>query len=123
MTTSAARLRLPQPNSFVWPFLAALLLRACYLFEAFRNNELIAYPLVDEEVYVQWAREIVGGQWLWSQPINYTPGYPLWLACWIAVFGWQPVAHFAVFLFLGAAQAAIIGRTAELLWDLSLIHI
>lgn len=103
-------------NGYVWIFLGAVILRAVYLAQAFRNNELVGYPVVDESVYIRWARDIVAGKLLWSEAINYTPGHPTWLAAWLALFGFRPVAHFGVFLLLGSIQAVLIGKTAEILW-------
>ncbi len=39
-------------NGYTWLFLAALSLRAVYLTQALRNNELLTYPVVDARVYV-----------------------------------------------------------------------
>lgn len=103
-------------NGYVWIFLAAVLLRAIYLLQAFRSNEIIGYPVVDESVYIRWAREIVAGKLLWSEAINYTPGHPIWLAAWIALLGPNAAAHFSVFLLLGSVQAVLIGKIAERMW-------
>jgi tetratricopeptide (TPR) repeat protein len=104
-------------NGYARIFTAALLLRAAYLAGAFAHNELIAHPMVDAAVYVNWARDILAGKWLWYDAMNYTPGFPAWLACWIGLLGWHPAAHFAIFHVLGAVQSVLIGKTAELLWN------
>ena len=104
-------------NGFFWIFISGLILRLIYLFEAFRRNELIAHPLVDAHVYVEWAREICDGKWLWYDARNYTPAFPLWLAGWLTLLGWHPAAHFAVFHVLGALQAVILAKTAESFWN------
>ncbi|MEA3209819.1 MAG: hypothetical protein QOE70_2876 [Chthoniobacter sp.] len=116
VATFPARLRAAAANGYVWIFVFGLGLRFLYLAEAFRRNELIAYPLVDAHVYVDWARDILAGKWLWFDAMHYTPGFPVWLAGWIALLGWRPGAHFAVFHLLGAAQAVLLGKTAERLW-------
>jgi tetratricopeptide (TPR) repeat protein len=104
-------------SGYFWIFLAGLLLRGAYLADALARNELIRFPLVDAGVYVNWARDILAGKWLWYDVSNYTPGFPLWLAFWIGLLGWHPAAHFAVFHLLGAAQAVVLGKTAELVWE------
>ena len=111
------RLRALFSSGYTWLFLAALLLRGVYLAQALRNNELLTYPVVDARVYVDWAHDFLAGKWLWHDAKTYTPGVPLWLAGWFAVLGERPVLHFAGFLFLGAIQAVVLGKTAELLWQ------
>jgi tetratricopeptide (TPR) repeat protein len=103
-------------TGYVWIFLGALLLRAIYLTQALAHNELLTHPMVDAAVYVQWARDILTGKWLWYDAMNYTPGVPAWLAFWIGLTGWHPALHFAIFHLLGAMQAVLIGKTAELVW-------
>lgn len=104
-------------SGYVWVFLAALALRGGYLWEAVRHNELLTFPVVDAQVYVDWARDILAGKWLWYDPMNYTPAIPAWFAGWIALAGWHPVVHFIAFHLIGASQAVLLGKTAELLWD------
>lgn len=100
----------------MWLFAAALLLRWIYLAEAVRRNELLTYPVVDARVYVDWARDILAGHWLWHEAKTYTPAIPLWIAGWLALLGERPVVHFAIFQFLGALQAVVLGKTAETFW-------
>jgi len=104
-------------NAYFWIFAAGLVLRWTYLTDALARNELIAYPVIDARSYVDWAQEILAGKWLWFDVSNYTPGFPAWLALWIGLLGWHPAAHFAVFHLLGAAQAVLVGKIAEFLWD------
>ena len=104
-------------NAYFWIFAAGLVLRWTYLTDALARNELIAYPVIDARSYVDWAQEMLAGKWLWFDVSNYTPGFPAWLALWIGLLGWHPAAHFAVFHLLGAAQAVLVGKIAEFLWD------
>jgi tetratricopeptide (TPR) repeat protein len=104
-------------NPYVWIFAGGLLLRLIYLADALRRNELIAYPVVDAQSYVEWAWNILAGKLLWYDVSNYTPGFPAWLAFWIGLLGWHPAVHFAVFHTLGAAQAVLVGKMAEILWE------
>lgn len=110
------RLRALFTSGYTWLFLAALLLRAAYLAQAIRSNELLTYPVVDARVYVDWAHDFLAGKWLWHDAKTYTPGVPLWFAGWFAVLGERPMLHFAGFLFLGAIQAVLLGKTAEVIW-------
>lgn len=103
-------------SGYVWLFAGALLLRWLYLAEAANRNELLTYPVVDAKVYVRWAHDILAGHWLWYEAKTYTPGIPLWLAGWFAALGERPLLHFAIFHVLGALQAVVIGKTAEIFW-------
>jgi tetratricopeptide (TPR) repeat protein len=103
-------------SGYAWLFAAALLLRWVYLAEALRRNELLTFPVVDARVYVDWAHDILAGHWLWHETKTYTPGIPLWLAGWFALLGERPAVHFAIFQFLGALQAVVLGKTAEIFW-------
>jgi|GEM_PF-5167540 len=105
--------RLSFSNGYLWIFLGALLLRGLYLWQALRSNELVTYPVVDARVYVDWAHDIMAGKWLWYDSKTYTPGMPIWLAGWFSIFGERPWLHFAGFHFLGAIQAVLLGKTAE----------
>lgn len=87
-----------------------------YLAGAVAHNELIAYPIVDARSYVDWADEILNGQFPWLEPRYYTPIIPLWIAFWSLIADGTPLFHFACFHVIGAAQAIILGKTAELLW-------
>jgi tetratricopeptide (TPR) repeat protein len=104
-------------SGYTWLFCAAIFLRGVYLLQALQTNELLTWPVVDARVYVDWAHEIHAGKWLWYDARTYTPGVPLWLAGWFAVFGERTVVHFAGFLLLGAIQAVLLGKTAELVWN------
>ncbi len=115
--TISSRLRGLLLSGYAWVFLGAVVLRAVYLWQAWRGNDLIACPLVDARVYVNWAKDILAGNWLWYDAKTYTPGVPLWLAGWFAVFGERAWLHFAGFHLLGAVQAVLIGKTAEAFWD------
>lgn len=115
-TKAASQLRKLACSPFSWIFICGLGLRLLYLFDSFRRNELIAHPVVDAHVYVDWAREILDGQWLWYDARNYTPAFPLWLAGLTSLTGWHPAVHFVIFHVLGALQAVILAKTAESLW-------
>lgn len=108
--------RLSFSNGYLWIFLGALALRGVYLWQALRNNELVTYPVVDARVYVDWAHDIMAGKWLWYDSKTYTPGMPIWLAGWFSIFGERPWLHFAGFHLLGAIQAVLLGKTAEIFW-------
>jgi tetratricopeptide (TPR) repeat protein len=107
----------PAVNMYLLVFLGALVLRLAYLWQALNHNELLTHPLVDAEVYVTWSRDILAGQWLWRDVMHYTPAIPAWIAGWTYLLGWAPAVHFAFFLVVGAGQAVILGKTAELLWS------
>lgn len=104
-------------SGYLWIFLAALALRWVYLWQALRSNELLTYPVVDARVYVDWAHDILAGKWLWYESKTYTPGMPAWLAGWFAILGERPWLHFAGFHLLGAVQAVLLGKTAEVFWN------
>jgi len=108
---------IPRRFSYLHVFLLGLVVRLVYLVQAWKNNELIGCPIVDAQVYVNWARSILDGHLLWYEPSNYTPMYPIYLAFWFFLLGNATKAIFAVFLVFGAAQAVVIGKTAELVWD------
>ena len=107
----------PRQLSYVHVFLVGLVLRLLYLWQASRNNEILDYPIVDASVYVGWAQSILSGHVLWSEPINYTPMYPFYLAFWFFFFGNATRFVFLLFHVLGAIQAVMLGKAAEAVWD------
>ena len=65
-----------------WPlviFLAAFLLRLIYLLQ-FRSNPSFDYPMVDELWHLNWAKEIMGGNFWGSEAYFRGPLYPYFLA-------------------------------------------
>lgn len=107
----------PRRFSYLHIFLFGLAIRLVYLAQAWNRNEILGFPIVDAEVYTNWAHSILAGNLLWHVPSNYTPMYPYYLAFWFFLFGNATKTIFCAFLLLGAAQAVVIGRTAELLWN------
>ncbi|MEI6971072.1 MAG: tetratricopeptide repeat protein [bacterium] len=108
---------IPRRLNYLHVLMLGLIIRCVYLVQAWSRNEILDFPIVDAEVYVRWAQSILSGNLLWHEPSNYTPMYPLYLAVWLFIFGKATAAIFAGFLLLGAAQAVVIGKTAELVWD------
>jgi tetratricopeptide (TPR) repeat protein len=105
-------------TSYVWVFAAAILIRLMYFRQALANNPLVLFPIVDAEVYVNWARAIIEHGWIiWPTPINYTPAHPLLLAFFIFITGGAGGSAMLFNLLLGAAQAVLIGKTAERVWN------
>jgi len=41
-------------NEYVWIFMLALMLRWLYLWQAFQNNPLIDFPMIDANDYINW---------------------------------------------------------------------
>ncbi len=108
---------LPARLSYWHVFFAGIALRLTYLWQASHRNEILDYPIVDASVYVAWAQDILSGHILWSEPVNYTPMYPFYLAFWLFLFGNASCFIFMLFHILGAIQAVALGRVAELAWD------
>lgn len=108
---------IPGRIGYLHVFLLGLAVRIVYLFQAWANNELIDFPIVDAEVYTNWANSILAGNFLWYEPSNYTPMYPFYLAFWLFLLRNTTMVVLFTFLLIGALQAVVIGRTAELLWD------
>lgn len=67
-------------------FLVALLVRELYLL-TIRATPMVRFPAVDSEIYLAWAREIAGGDWLGSMPFYQASLYPYFLAGVIALLG------------------------------------
>ncbi len=98
-------------NEYFWIFILALMLRWLYLWQAFQNNPLIDFPMIDANDYINWARQILAGRFL-HQRVTYTPVYPFYLAA-IFLFIKNPFWVFALFHVLGAVQALLLGKIAE----------
>ncbi len=98
-------------SEYAWIFLFALSLRFIYLWQAFLNNPLIDFPMIDANDYVTWAHNIVKGKILYKR-VTYTPVYPFYLAA-IFLLLKNPFWVFALFHVFGAAQAILLGKIAE----------
>jgi len=72
-----------------WPlivFSAAFLLRLIYLLQ-YRSNPAFNYPMVDELWHLNWAREIIGGNFWGDEAYFRGPLYPYLLAGFLLVTG------------------------------------
>ncbi|NCD32745.1 MAG: tetratricopeptide repeat protein [Spartobacteria bacterium] len=105
-------------NGYIWVLSAGIVVRMLCLQQAVSSNPLLFYPIVDAEVYSGWARAIVHSfQVIWPTPINYTPVYPCYLAFLFFVGNESTLFVFIVNLLLGAMQAILMGKAAEIVWN------
>jgi tetratricopeptide (TPR) repeat protein/4-amino-4-deoxy-L-arabinose transferase-like glycosyltransferase len=97
-------------------FLFALGFRLVYIVQS-TDNPLFSYPVVDAQVYLQWAHDMAGGNWLWNSVLNYTPIYPAFLALQQLIFG-DGIWHIKlVQSAMGALAALLTAQTATRAWN------
>jgi tetratricopeptide (TPR) repeat protein len=97
-------------------FGAALLLRLVYLWE-WHDTLLFTTPIGDARAYLDWARQIAGGDWLGREVFYQAPLYPYLLAGVLRLTGsetWGPRLVQAV---LGALACVWLGRAGERFFD------
>jgi len=97
-------------------FGVALTLRAAYLAEWHRTL-LFSTPIGDARTYLDWARQIAGGDWLGHEVFYQAPLYPYFLAAVLRVTGSQTWGPRLVQAALGALACVWIGRAAERFFD------
>ncbi|MBN2227539.1 MAG: glycosyltransferase family 39 protein, partial [candidate division Zixibacteria bacterium] len=98
-----------------WPlviFLAAFLLRLIYLLQ-YRSNPSFYLPMVDELWHLEWAKDIIGGNFWGSEAYFRGPLYPYVLAAFLKITGdslfWVRLLQ-AVIGSLSAVMVYLIGR-------------
>jgi tetratricopeptide (TPR) repeat protein len=100
-------------RAFLLLFVAAFGLRLLYGWEQSLRNPLFGFPVVDARMYDDWADEMAGGKWLWTELRNYHPAYPLFLAvCKLFFFGQSPWGVRVVQSLLGAGAAVMLAAAA-----------
>ncbi|MBI5185689.1 MAG: glycosyltransferase family 39 protein [Nitrospinae bacterium] len=90
-------------------FIAALAPRLALLYEYRAGNPYFNAFLLDSEKYANWAREIIGGDWIGKGAFYHAPLYPYSVAAFFKIFGEN---YFFLFLF----QMVLSSATAVLLY-------
>jgi 4-amino-4-deoxy-L-arabinose transferase-like glycosyltransferase len=70
----------------LWLFALALVLRVACAIDYAHHHPYADRPVIDEESYDRWAREIAAGDWLGDEVFFQEPLYPYWLGSIYAVF-------------------------------------
>jgi len=98
----------------VWPgvFALALVLRLAVLWQ-WHDSALFATPIGDARAYLDWARQIAGGDWLGHEVFYQAPLYPYFLAVVLKLGGSELWAPRLVQAVCGAGAAVLLGRASE----------
>lgn len=105
---------------FIWLLLIsafALLLRLANVYQTSALPTVVS-PLGDSRGYLQWADQIVGGNWCGTEPFYQAPAYPYFLALLKAVFGDSVAAIRVCQSLLGSAAVLLIGLATRRLFGI-----
>ncbi|MBL8878902.1 MAG: glycosyltransferase family 39 protein [Phycisphaerales bacterium] len=97
-------------------FLLALLARAAFIAEI-RDVPMVRFPVIDSEAYLQWARQIAGGDWLGSEPFYQAPLYPYFLAATMRLVGDDAIAIRFVQAAVGAVSCVLLAAASRRLFS------
>jgi len=103
-------------SPYVWLFVFALGFRLIYVAQSV-GNPLFGVPLVDAQMYDDWAASMAQGNWLWERLPHYLPIYPFFLAILKVLFGPNPMAVKCVQSLLGALGCVLLGLIASRVWS------
>src|SRR5215212_5077306 len=92
-------------------FAAALVLRLIAIFEL-RDLTLFRAPQLDSAEYLEWARPLAAGNFVWPNPPQHGPGYPFFLALILGISD-SLTAVRVVQAILGALSCVLVALTAE----------
>jgi 4-amino-4-deoxy-L-arabinose transferase-like glycosyltransferase len=93
-------------------FLLAAAVRALYLAQL-RHSVLFEVLLGDGKMYDDWARRIVGGDWLGREVFFEVPLYPYFMAVLYKLFGPEPMAVRAAQVMLGAGSCLALALASR----------
>ncbi len=102
-----------------WPlviFLAAFFIRLVYLIQS-RSNPAFYFPMVDELWHLNWAKEILGGNF-WGSTVYFRgPLYPYFLALLLKITGSHLFWTRLLQMLLGAGSAVMIFKIGQKLFS------
>ena len=75
-----------------------------------------AHPILDEEMYIEWARRIAGGEWVGKDAFYFDPLYAYFLAVLLKVFSGSLLLARLVQVGLWAGTVALVIETGERLF-------
>jgi len=104
---------------YKWPlviFLAAFFIRLVYLIQA-RSNPAFYYPMVDELWHLNWAKEIIGGNFWGSTAYFRGPLYPYFLAFLLKITGSHLFWTRLLQMLLGAGSAVMVFKIGQKLFS------
>ncbi|HXZ84390.1 MAG TPA: tetratricopeptide repeat protein [Myxococcota bacterium] len=93
-------------------FALALGIRLFYLWQ-WHDTALFSTPIGDARAYLDWAREIAGGDWLGHEVFYQAPLYPYFLAVVLRLCGSETWGPRLVQALGGALAGLLLGRAAE----------
>ena len=99
----------------VWLLLIAALALLLRLANVYQTSTLptVISPLGDSRGYLQWAEQIVGGQWYGTEPFYQAPAYPYFLAVLKSLFGDSVNAIRVCQSLLGSVSVLLIGLATQ----------
>ena len=93
-------------------FLVALAVRLIAARELWQLP-LVRTPKLDSAEYLSWARRLAAGDFSWPVVSQHGPGYPLFLAAWLAIGSGSPPFAIAVQAVVGALTATLVALIAR----------
>ena len=93
-------------------FLVALAIRLIAARELWQLP-LVRTPKLDSAEYLSWARRLAAGDFSWPVVSQHGPGYPLFLAAWLAIGSGSPPFAIAVQAVVGALTATLVALIAR----------
>ncbi|PYQ80581.1 MAG: hypothetical protein DMG03_22340, partial [Acidobacteria bacterium] len=93
-------------------FLVALAIRLIAARELWQLP-LVRTPKLDSAEYLSWARRLAAGDFSWPVVSQHGPGYPLFLAAWLAIGSGSPPFAIAVQAVVGALTATLVAAIAR----------
>ena len=97
-------------------FLFAFAFRMIYILQS-TDNPLFGVPVIDAQVYAEWADRMVEGVWRWDYVGNYLPVYPAFLALQQIAFGSGPMVNKVIQALMGSLSAALMAQAAARVWN------
>lgn len=94
---------------------ASLVLGLVCVFQ-YAKSPYFSRPILDEESYVQWAREIAAGAWLGGRVFYQDPLYPYFLAVVFKIFGESFLLVRLLQVALGVASVGLVFWTGSLIF-------
>lgn len=102
-----------------WPlviFLAAFFIRLVYLIQS-KSNPAFYYPMVDELWHLNWAKEIIGGNFWGNDAYFRGPLYPYFLALLLKITGGDLFWSRLLQLLFGAGSAVLVFKIGQRLFS------
>lgn len=108
----------PYTRTLFWGILLlALSLRLLLLWQYVLYDPFAVVPILDAQVYHQWAQTIAQGDWLGQEAFHQAPLYPYFLALLYSLFGPHLVVVYLAQLLLSVASAFLLYQLGRDFFD------